>query len=132
MLERKRREPPPVGKMAAAQEDIHAEQISSPTATAASAQAGVVCAHCGVTLQPSSRRPRRFCSARCRQASFREFRNSRGDQSSDPASAAPALPLRLSDGQTVNYVDVLGGHHRGHLDDDLRRLILAVEIGSAA
>ena len=91
------------------------------------------CQRCGIKLQALTRgRPKRFCSARCKQASFREFRNTRSDRSQEESSAGPAPPLRLSDGQTANYVDVLGGHHRGDLDDDLRRLILAVEIGNAA
>jgi len=81
---------------------------------------------CGRVLKPSRRRPRRFCSDRCRKAAFRiNGHNSESITESPPPAPAP------SGAGFQAPVDLLGGW-RGKIDPDLRRIIILAEIGGDA
>ena len=124
---------PPSSKLSgvAGNKSRHAE---SAICSSAPLQSQAHCEHCGAALPHAAvrRRPRRFCSARCKQASFREFRNTQGNGPSDPASPLQGTSAALSARLDLPHVDVLGGHHRGAVDSDLRLRIILAEIGGAA
>jgi len=91
----------------------------------------VLCAQCGEVLQPSRFKPRKFCSASCKKRAYRIVKGRRHLEAWNPASplcgasARPLARVRVN----LPHTDVLGGHHAGSLDPDLRRSILAIEIG---
>jgi len=103
------------------------------------------CIQCGTLIRTGSRRPRQFCSDRCRKAHARVNSRTRGVPSVRPgknnASAAKFAELRQEKTNEINgrilghsggpIINLIGGRRTGAagLDPDLVAKIFAAEIG---